>query len=82
MATKEISSVEWTCDGCGSTQLVPADAPPPNGFHFPLAEVWADGKRIAHAREEVWACKKTCIRNAVERSLWSECVADEETDHD
>lgn len=70
MASKEIKGTEYACDAeCGTVRLVAEGAPPPDGYHLPLVDLWSNGLRMARAETAVWACKPGCLRKAVENAI-------------
>lgn len=67
MATEEIKTIKWTCDGCAVTRLVPVGDPRPDGFYIPMVQAWTKGKASPPAA--VWAHHASCVRRAVENAL-------------
>lgn len=78
MASKEIRGTEYACDAdCGTVRLVAEGAPPPDGYHIPLVDLWNNGAVAAHTDAAVWVCKPGCIRKAVENAVGRSYLATE-----
>lgn len=69
MASEEIKSVKWTCDGCGTTRLVPDGGAPPDGLHIPLAEMHRAGQVTVRTPGPLWAHSWNCVRKSLENAL-------------
>ena len=64
MATEEIKAIQYTCDGCGSINIV-VDSMEILGYTGSVLWQYETGGHAA----EWYACKPTCIKNAVTNAL-------------
>ena len=63
MSQVGINAVEYTCDGCGKIELVMLGNEEPIGFHMTAYKI--GGSFGTDTAQEIWACKESCIRQAV-----------------
>lgn len=68
--TSETTTVfTYECDGCGRSTIGTEDAPRPLGFYLDVGHTHGGGGDF---REDIYACRETCIRRAVVNAFQKE----------